>query len=685
MVNRLADERSPYLRQHATNPVDWYPYGTEAFRLARTRDKPVLISIGYSSCHWCHVMAHESFEDPGIASLMNEHFVNVKVDREERPDVDAIYMEAVQALTGQGGWPLNVFVTPDGRPFFGGTYFPPRPGHGLPSWSQILEGVAQAYSDQRDDVTRQASAVAEYIQRSQNLPAADDIPGPRVLEDAWGATISQFDWTNGGFGSAPKFPQPLGLEWVLREAGSHDDAVAMRFLRLSLDRMAAGGIFDQLGGGFHRYSVDAEWLVPHFEKMLYDNALLARLYLHAFQASGQDSYRAVTQSTLDYLLRDMRSPDGAFYASQDADSEGEEGRYYVWTPEEFDHILGPELGPIAKSYFGVTASSNFEGKTILTSATPTGAIGEAYGLDPGVVEDRLRRARELLLAARSHREPPGTDTKVLVSWNALAIATLAQAGAALGTPAYVEAARTAADFVLDHMRPGGNLVRSYNDGPGRIPAFLEDYAYLLEALIVLYEVTAEAAYLSEAERTAEVLVERFGDPAGSGFFDTEAGESELPARPRSFFDNPIPSGNSAAAFGLLRLEALTGERDYGAAAEGVFRAAGTLLPRAPLAFSHLLCALDFYVAGPTQVAVIGTPGDGEVEELTQVVHHSYLPNLVLAVGDSDYPTLLEGRSGVAGQATAFVCRNFACNLPVTSSADLARQLGAARPTRSRES
>jgi uncharacterized protein len=674
MTNRLAHETSPYLRQHAENPVDWYPWGSDALDAAQAQGKPILVSIGYSACHWCHVMAHESFEDSQTAALMNEHFINIKVDREERPDVDSIYMEAVQGLTGTGGWPLNVFLTPDARPFFGGTYFPPNPRHGLPSWRQVLEGVAETYAERPDDVLHNAQALTSFVERAQRQGESDDFLGPEVIELAYSLVAQQFDFAHGGFGSAPKFPQPLGLEFVLRRFGATHDPRALAFVCLTLDRMSAGGIYDQIGGGFHRYSVDDEWLVPHFEKMLYDNALLARLYTSAFAATGEARYRVVAEETLEYILRELRSPEGAFYSSQDADSEGVEGRYYVWTLDELETLLGPEDGALAAHYFGVTPGGNFEGTSILTHHASLQDVADRVGLPLDATARRLKSIRATLLEVRTRRTPPQTDTKILAGWNALAIRALAEAGRIFERSDLLEAAETAMQFILTALRPEGRLVRSYLDGAGDVSAFLEDHAFCIEAMISLYMTVFDVEYMRSAESLAHEMIERFRDNAGGAFFDTSSDSPALVVRPRGLFDNPIPSGNSAAAFAFSRLESLTGDTAYGDHALTIFQAARKLLTRAPLAVSYALSALDFRLSPPVQIAIAGMAGDHATQNLMREVFQRYLPNAVIAVGSPNSTPLLEQRELRDGKPTAYVCRHFVCELPVTDTVDLGQQL-----------
>jgi uncharacterized protein YyaL (SSP411 family) len=671
MPNRLAAQKSPYLLQHADNPVDWFPWGAEALERAKDEGKPILVSIGYSACHWCHVMAHESFENAATAGYMNDNFVNIKVDREERPDVDAIYMEAVQAMSGQGGWPLNVFLTSDGRPFFGGTYFPPEPRHGMPSWRAVLEQVSFAYGNRKEDVSHNAETLTQYIRSSQRLAPASSL-GPEILVGASRNARAQFDGQHGGFGGAPKFPQPLALDLMLRMWLRFGDQNALDFVRLTLGRMAGGGLFDQLGGGFHRYSVDDTWLVPHFEKMLYDNALLARVYLHAYQATHDPQDREIAERTLDYLLRDLLSPDGGFYSAEDADSEGEEGKFYVWTQKELTLALG-EDAELAALYYGVTPGGNFEGSSILTALAP---ISEAAGklcVTVPEAEILLARVRQTLFDVRSRRERPAKDTKVLTSWNALAIRALAEASRVLSRPDYMSAAERAAKFALASLRPDGRLVRSWNDGAGAVPGFLEDYAYMIEALITLYETAFDLDYLIVAKDMAAQMVEQFWNGDEGIFYDTSVEAEPLVVRPRSLFDNPIASGNSAAAFGLLRLHALTGNSEYEKLALQAIRSAGDLLYRAPLAVSYLLSALDFHLTGPLQVAVVRPEGES-FDGLMEVVFDRFLPNLVVAAGAAEDVHLLEGRESLDGKTTAYVCEHFACRLPVTEPEGLAAQL-----------
>jgi uncharacterized protein YyaL (SSP411 family) len=665
MPNRLTQETSPYLLQHKDNPVDWYPWGPEALERAREEDRPVLLSVGYSACHWCHVMERESFEDPETAAYMNEHFVSVKVDREERPDVDAIYMEAVQAISGHGGWPMTVFLDPDGVPFYGGTYFPPDTSRGMPSFRMVMEAVVHAFETQREEIRERAPGTRARLGAIGEVEPRPELPGQVDLEEAVQRLLGAADLRNGGFGAAPKFPPASSLELLLARGETEH-------VELTLDRMLAGGIYDQIGGGFARYAVDAVWLVPHFEKMLYDNALLARIYLHGWQELGHERYRRVCEETLDWMLREMRGPEGGFYSAQDADSEGEEGKFYVWTPAQIEKALAVDPNCIKfpaswpgnlMQFWGISAEGNFEGANVLHLA------GGAEALEP----EGLAEARRALLEARSQRVRPGLDDKRLTSWNALAIAALADAGAVLGREDYLDAARACAAFLLEQLRDaGGNLLRTYKGGRAHLNAYLEDHAFLLEALLALYEASFEERWFSEARALAESMIERFGDAERGGFYSTSSDHEELIARRKDVGDHPIPSGNSSAAMGLLRLGALTGERRYEEAGAAVFALFAKPAVEHPDAFAHLLRALDFHLSPTREVALVGE----NLSELTAVVREKPRPHLVLAGGQegATEPPLLEGRTLVGGKPAAYVCQNFTCQLPVTDPAELRRQL-----------
>jgi uncharacterized protein YyaL (SSP411 family) len=662
--NRLAGESSPYLRQHKDNPVDWYAWGEEALERSREQDRPLLVSIGYSACHWCHVMAHESFEDPEIAALMNKQFVCVKVDREERPDVDALCMEACQAMTGRGGWPLNAFLTPELVPFYAGTYFPPEQGRGMPSWEMVLEAVGDAWVQRRDTIRQQGAEIVRSLGASARLePSAEPIRDQLVAE-AVSALRGSYDPQHGGFGGAPKFPQASVIELLLTR-GEHE--MSLR----TLAAMAEGGIYDQVGGGFSRYAVDPSWTVPHFEKMLYDNALLARAYLHGWQVSGNERLRRVCRETLDWALREMRGAEGGFCAALDADSEGVEGKFYVWTLAELREVLGPSLADQAIAYFGATERGNFErGLNVL----------EARGPEPQGLEEIRRKLYE----ARSQRVRPGLDDKRLTAWNALMISALAEAGAALEEQEYIDAAGGCASFLLSELRDGeGRLLRSWKDGHARLDAYLEDHAFLLEALITLYEATFEVHWYREAVALADELLERFEDRERGGFFTTPDDHDQLPVRRKDLEDSPIPSGNSAAASGLLRLGLLSGDGKYERHALGVLRLLLPLALRHPLAFGHLLRAADFYAASVREVAIIGP--SAEAEALLRAVREQFRPHIVLAgsatpvaAATDDEPLegvpLLEGRGLLDGHAAAYVCEHFVCQAPVGTPEELAAAL-----------
>jgi uncharacterized protein YyaL (SSP411 family) len=680
MSNRLAQETSPYLLQHRDNPVDWYPWGNEALGRAREEDRPILLSVGYSACHWCHVMERESFEDPETAAYMNEHFVNVKVDREERPDVDAIYMEAVQAISGHGGWPMTVFLDPDGVPFYGGTYFPPDEGRGMPSFRMVMEAVVDAFEGRREEIRERAASTRARLGAIGGLEPDPELPGTPELEKAVARLLAAADVENGGFGGAPKFPPASALELLLARG---ETAVAAK----TLDAMLAGGIYDQLGGGFARYSVDAVWLVPHFEKMLYDNSLLARAYLHGWQALGYDRYRRVCEETLDWMLAEMRGPEGGFYSALDADSEGEEGRFYVWTPEQIRTVLVGESNtpprqancinfPIQQveklmQFYGVSERGNFEGRNVL-HLTRGAEAPEPEGLE---------EARRALFEARAQRVRPGLDDKRLASWNALAISALSEAGAVLDREDYLAAARECAEFVLGSMRDAdGRLLRTYKDGDARLNAYLEDHAFLLEALLTLYESSFERRWFERAHELAETMIARFGDPERGGLYSTSADHEELIARRKEIGDHPIPSGNSSAAMGLLRLAALTGKRDYEREAEGIFSLFAKPAIQHPESFAHLLRALDFHLSATREVALVA-PSDAadprvDLADLAAVVRSTLRPHLVLAGGPegTEQPPLMADRTTVDGHPAAYVCENFACQLPVTDSTRLEREL-----------
>ncbi len=679
MPNRLADSTSPYLLQHQNNPVDWHPWGPDVLARALAEDKPIFLSIGYAACHWCHVMAHESFEDPETAALMNEHFINVKVDREERPDLDSIYMTAVVALTGQGGWPLSVFLTPDGAPFFGGTYYPPAPRHGLPSFKQVLAGLHDAWTTRREDVLNGSADIVRHLENPLAVGPQGDAPTLDDLGAAVRALWETYDSRLGGWGHAPKFPQPMTIEFLLRYHLLKDgEALPLEMATSTLRAMARGGLYDQLGGGFHRYSVDERWLVPHFEKMLYDNAQLARVYLHAWQLTGDADFRRVAVETLDYVLREMTDPSGGFYASQDADSEGEEGRFFVWTEREVDDLLGDDAA-LAKRMYGVTAGGNFEGgATVLSIAQPLTEAASALGLESKDAVGRLARAREALFKHRETRVRPGLDDKVLAAWNGLMLAAFAEAGVALEREDYLEAARRNGDFLMTQMRASdGRLHRTWRRGDARLNGYLEDYAAVAEGLLTLYQATFETGYFVAARELADLALEHFSD-ANGGFFDTADDHEVLVLRPKDSQDNATPSGSALLTTVLLKLAALTGESHYDDAALHALATVSPLLGRYPAGFAQWLCAAAFDLSAPHEVALIGPADDPRLKDLRAVLLESYRPFVVLAQGadgpaDAAVP-LMQHRRMVDGSPAAYVCKGFVCRQPVTTPDRLRQEL-----------
>jgi uncharacterized protein YyaL (SSP411 family) len=724
-TNRLIHETSPYLLEHAHNPVDWYPWGEEALAKAKAEDKPILLSVGYSACHWCHVLAHESFENEDTARLMNENFVSIKVDREERPDIDALYMDAVQAMTGSGGWPMTVFLTPEGLPFYGGTYFPPRDRYGMPGFPTLLQRISDYYRNKREKVEETAEQFRDFYSRRVHLErltaaeiAQEGGNDLAVLKEAVGRLAASFDGSFGGFGGAPKFPHPMSLDFLLHQhlrraapqaksasARPRDSEVGM--VEFTLEKMANGGIYDQIGGGFHRYSVDDRWLVPHFEKMLYDNALLSRAYLHAYQVTGEPFYRRVVEETLDYVQREMLSKDGGFYSTQDADSEGEEGKFYLWTPAEVKAALGEEDGagarapngsenaeaglrqaPVAAgalfcAFYDVTEQGNFEHKNILHVDHALAEIAEQQGVSIERLEQALARGREVLYDARAKRVWPGLDNKILTGWNGLMLRSFAEAARVLGRDDYRADAERTADFLLSTMNSGGRLLRSYRDGQAKLKGYLEDYANLALALLELYQTTHNARWFSEARKLADQMIDLFWDEADGGFFSTGKDHEALVGRPKELMDNATPSGNSSAAELLLRLAAYTGEDDYRSRAETILRPLVPAMAEHPSALSQMLIALDFLVGPAYEVAIIGDPAAPDTRALLDALRQEFRPNLVLAVARPDDSAainavpLLQERPQRNGAATAYVCQNFACKEPVTTPEALAAQLRAA--------
>ena len=677
MPNRLINETSPYLLQHAHNPVDWHPWGEEAFERARAEDKVVLVSIGYAACHWCHVMERESFEDEATARVMNDLLVAIKVDREERPDVDGIYMSAVQQLHGHGGWPLNVFLLPDGRPFYGGTYFPPADRANMPSWTRVVAAVVDAYRTQREAVLQNAQVLTGALQNASNIPLANDEIDSGMLDEASAGIVALHDAEHGGFGGAPKFPQSMPMEFLLARNARSSDPDSLEAVETSLAAMHNGGIYDHLGGGFARYSTDRFWLVPHFEKMLYDNALLVSAYTQAFQTTGDPRYREVIEETTAYLLRDLRHPEGGFFSSQDADSEGVEGKFYVWTPQEIEAVLGPDDARLLRRYYGVGVHPNFEGRHILHVRDSAAAAGRELGVDAGELLAQLRPMRRTLLEHRAGRVPPATDDKVLTAWNGMALRALAEAAFVLDRPDLRDAAERNADFLLREMRRDRRLLRTWKDGRAHLLAYLEDYALLINGLLSLHTATFAHRWLHEAQALTDEMLALFWDDEDGTFYDVGADHEELIVRPRDLTDNATPCGSSAAAEALLRMAVLTGKESLAHNAEHLMRGVAPLAARYPLGFGNWLRIIERHVAPPTEIVVVGDPSDERTRALLEPLR-GLLPSFAfvgLAPGEpSPFPTpLLEGRAGTEAPTT-YVCHGYVCDLPAYNPATLARQL-----------
>ena len=683
MPNRLATETSPYLRQHAENPVEWYPWGSEALDRSRREGRPILLSIGYAACHWCHVMAHESFEDEETARLMNERFVNIKVDREERPDLDAIYMQAVQAMTGHGGWPMTVFLTPDGEPFYGGTYFPPDDRHGLPSFRRVLISVAASYASRKDQVARTTAAMRELYESSSAPLRGGAAVTPATLDQAYRGIAQRLDLQHGGLDGAPKFPPTMLLDYLLRYWRRTGTEFALEQALLAFRKMARGGIYDQIGGGFARYAVDAVWLVPHFEKMLYDNALLVLLGTHLWQATGDAEVWRVVEETIEWVRREMTSPEGGFYSSLDADSEGYEGKFYIWTPEELDSLLGDEAD-LVKSYYGVTRGGNFEGKSILFVPFDPTAVAARAHVSEDALEETIARAKERLYEARSERVWPGRDDKILASWNGLMVRGVAEAARVFANDAWRKLAVRNGEFLFARMVRDGRVLRSYKDGDARLPGYLEDHAAVALGALALYELTFDPRWLDRAQRLCATTIEWFWDDGAGTFYDTAHDHEKLVTRPRDVTDNATPSGTSLAVDLLARVSELTGDADLRGRATRVVESLAEPMTHHPTAFGHLLGAADMLVHGAVAVALVGPRGDDGIDPLARAVAERYIPSLVLAAGapgNGSTIALLEGRTMQGGKATAYVCRHFACELPATDAAQLAEQLERAVPTR----
>ena len=675
-MNGLFGETSPYLLQHADNPVDWQPWGEAALARARAEDKPILLSIGYAACHWCHVMAHESFEDPAVAKVMNELYVNIKVDREERPDIDAIYMAAVQAMTGQGGWPMTMFLTPEGVPYHGGTYYPPTDRHGMPSFVRVLRSVADAYRTRRGDVLNTAERVRELYTGARQVAVSMGELTTAQLDAAAKGIAARYDARNGGFDGAPKFPQTMALDFLIRHWRRSGAPQELAIVRDSFVKMARGGIYDQVGGGFHRYAVDDRWLVPHFEKMLYDNALLSRLGVHLWQVTGDEEIERVTRETFDWALREMAAPDGGFYSSLDADSEGHEGKFYVWSEAELDALLG-EKGKVVRELWGVTRHGNFEGKNILHVPRPPEDLCAKHELSPEQLQDEISAARIVLWSAREERVHPARDDKILAAWNGLTVRSLAEGARIFGDERLRAHALRHGEFLFREMVRDGRVMRVHKDGVTKGSGFLEDYAAVALAALALYELTFDFQWLERARAVSDAMVQWFWDDAIGGFFDTALDGQTLIARPRELTDNAVPAGNSLAAELLLRLGDLTGRDDDRRRGAWIVETLGEPLTRYPSAFGHALGAAELAVHGATEVALVGDVGAVDFEALVRETASHYLPSLVLAGGSastSESLPLLRNRQTLGGKASAYVCRHYVCDAPVTDPRDLGEQL-----------
>ncbi len=678
MPNHLINETSPYLLQHAHNPVNWYPWGEAALNRAKAENKPIFLSIGYAACHWCHVMERESFENEQIAAVMNEHFINIKVDREERPDLDAIYMDAVTALTGQGGWPMSVWLTPAGVPFYGGTYFPPTDRMGMPGFPRLLTALAQAYHDQKEAIKTQSRQIMQRMVSGALPLSAGPALDPRLPRRAAAAILQQIDTTHGGTGRAPKFPQPMVYDFLLRAFNQTGQQSLLNGVELTLQHMARGGIYDHLGGGFHRYATDAVWLVPHFEKMLYDNALLARLYLHAWQLTRKPLYKQVVEETLNYVIREMTGPRGGFYATQDADSEGEEGKFFVWTPAEITQVLGAEAGRRFCAAYDVTGAGNREGKSILRRTDSLPAVARQFNMAEESLTADLARSRATLFAHRERRVKPARDEKTLTGWNGLMLAAFAEAARVLGRDDYLAVAEKNAGFLLTHLQREGRLLRTWKSGRAKLMAYLEDYAFLADGLLALYQTTFDDRWFVAAKNLMDVVLSHFADEKEGGFFDTATDHETLVVRPKSLQDNAIPSGNAMATRNLLLLAAYTGNEAYHRTAVKALRGIQNTANRFPLAFAHWLGALVLAVSPLPEVAVIGPKDHPQTQALLAVAQKAYRPQVVTALSpaetDSSPVSLLNHRPPVKGKPTAYVCQNSTCRLPVTTPKALQEEL-----------
>jgi len=684
--NRLIDEKSPYLLQHAYNPVDWYPWGEEAFQRANSEDKPIFLSIGYATCHWCHVMAHESFEDSDVARILNGHFVAIKVDREERPDVDKIYMSVCQSVTGHGGWPLSVFMTPERKPFFAGTYFPKSGRMGMPGFTDVLQQIAAMWENDRSSILKSSDAITQAIQPSPTSGESVPFDAEKILEKGYAQLARVFDPNQGGFGTAPKFPTPHNLTFLLRWHRRNGNSMALGMVEKTLDAMRNGGIFDQVGFGFHRYSVDQKWLVPHFEKMLYDQALLAMAYTEAYQVTQKQQYAQVANELFTYVLRDMNHPEGGFYSAEDADSEGKEGLFYVWTPQEVEKHLGKNRGGLFCRYFDITDTGNFEDhQSIPHVRMPLETFAARQGMEPKELEALLEKSREELFRIRENRVHPLKDDKVLASWNGLMIAALAKASQVFDNVAYADAARHAAKFVLEHLKDkDGRLLRRFRNGHAAYPAYLDDYAFMVWGLLELYQTSFDVAYLKKAMFLNNEMMDIFGDDKGGGLFFTGRGNEQLITRSKELYDGALPSGNSVAALNLMRLSRLTGNVEMETQAEQLFRAFATQVNEHPMAYCHFLGALDFMVGPGQEVVVVGDTASKTTQAMIRSARSSFLPNAVLLVrptgspGDGDELAELSPFVGsmvpIDGHPTAYVCEQYVCKQPIRDVSQLKSML-----------
>ena len=670
-TNRLVHETSPYLLQHAHNPVDWYPWGEEALERAKREQKPILLSIGYSACHWCHVMERESFENEEIAAVMNELFINIKVDREERPDLDEIYMNAVQVMTRQGGWPMTVFLTPDLKPFYGGTYYPPTDRYGRPGFPKVMEAVAEAFKDKHTQVLEQADQLTAQLNQISNVvdPHEHELT-EQLMQNAFQHYRSQFDSHHGGFGNAPKFPPSMGLPFLLRYWHHSGNANALEMVEVTLEKMARGGMYDQLGGGFHRYSTDAHWLVPHFEKMLYDNAQLVVAYFEAYQATQKPFYRDIATETLDYVLREMYDAEnGGFYSTQDADSEGVEGKFFVWEPNDVEDIIGEENAEIFCEYYDITPHGNFEGENILHVQTPSDIFARKLRMDVVELEALLAEGKQKLFEEREKRIKPGLDDKILTSWNGIMIRGMAMGYQLTAKPEYLEACEKSAEFVLTTLsQDNGLLLRTYRSGKSHLNAYLEDYSYFIAGLIALYEASFESRWLTEAERLAHIMIDQFGDDAGDGFFFTGKAHETLIVQSKSAYDGATPSGASMAIHSLLRLAKHLDNPEFHDKAVETLKLYFHQMEGMPSGSGQLLCELAFLLSTPKEIAIVGEKGDAKTEAMLAALHGTYQPNKIVALSESadgQILPLLAGKTQVDDTATAYVCENYACQAPTT--------------------